>query len=566
MKQTLFETRERANELLREALEIWRQGDNSDQLDGIEKDPVFSLLMNALAYQENEIDNDISRLKQEIADDFARLMTPFEVGHAIPASAVVETMPDNSLAEVSVNKDSIFKLEGRYSFMPLFNSKVINASIGSVERLDGRRWKVEFNFSNPIKDLSGFCFATRDIDYKTLSVKIQGSKLRLIRPWNYTELPFTPYFSPDSLIYTHGEAYTGSMLPMDIFVRQNIRMFWIDEFKSSVESGEQTKLDMVFEFSGISENFIFDASKLVLNTILLVNAEEKEVSLSSQTPITRIAGYSEGNNDNISQQFLQLIRPSYNQLYSSTQLEVRRVSGDRFNQASLVKLLTSIVNKYHTDFYAFQNLDEMKSDKLLYNLQELIARMIRASKKEKLRNMGGVYLLLHNRSRMKDPSFSLNVKYLTTSGAGVNSSLKNDATFQSPANLNQTSTKQITRPVTGSDEVASETISKTLLRYYMITGDRIVTPADIKLFCMTELERIYGLSEDTIERVTVATRQSKEEYGSGYEICVDIHLNDSPIIKRSLAGRLPMIEIVLQKMLEVRSTGIYPFRVTISFT
>ena len=565
MKQTLFETRERANELLKEALQIWRQSDNADALEGIEKDPVFSLLMNALAYQENEIDNDISRLRQEVAEDFARLMTPFEVGHAIPASVVVEALPEHSLAEVTLNKDSVFKLDGKFSFMPLFKSKVINASIGNIDRLDGRRWKVELLISNPIKNLSGFCFATRDIDYKSLSVKIQGAKHRLIRPWNYTELPFTSYFAPESLIFNHGEYFTGSMLPMDIFVRQNIRMFWIEEYESSPLNEEISKVEMIFEFSGINENFIFDASKLVLNTVLLVNAEEKEASLTSQNPIARIAGFSEGNRDNFSQQFLQLIKPSENQLYSSTQLEVRRVSGDRFNQAALVKLLTSIVNKYHTDFYAFQNLEEMKSDRLIYNLQELLARLIKVTEKENLRNMAGVYLLLHDKSHMKDPSFSLTVKYLTTSGAGVNNYLKNDAVFQAPVNLKLNSVNPVAKPIPGFDEVSSESLSKTLLRYYMLTSDRIVTPADIKLFCRVELERIYGLGEETILSIMVATRLSKDQYGTGYEICVDIILTDTPILKRSLSGRLPLMEIVIQKMLEVRSTGIYPFRVTIGF-
>ena len=565
MKQRLFETKERASELLREALQIWRQGAYSDQLEGLEKDPVFSLLINALAYQENEIESDISSLRQEVAEDFARLMIPFEVGHPIPASTVIEVLPDNSFAEVFINHDSIFKLDGAYSFMPLFRSKIFNASINNVERLDGRRWKVELEFKHPVKNLSGFCFSTHDIDYKTLNIKIQGSKLRLIRPWNNSELPFTKYFSSDSLLYNHGDFYTGSMLPMDLFVRQNIRMFWIDDFESSKLKEDQNRIEMIFEFSGINENFIFDATKLILNTILLVNVDVKEVTLSSQSPIARIAGFSEGNKDNLSQQFLQLIRPSSNQLFSKTELEVRRVRGDRFNQAALVKLLTSIVNKYHTDFYAFQNLEEMKSDRLIYNLQELLARMIKISEKNYLRNMAGVYLLLHDKSKMKDPSFSMNVKYLTTSGASVNNFLNDNVVFQTPANINPNSVKQVTRPTPGLNEVASDSISKTLLRYYMLTGDRIMTPADVKLFCKTELERIYGLEKETISSIKVATRLTQDNYSCGYEICADIILKDSPIIKRSLSGKTGLMEIVLQKMLEVRSTGIYPFRVTISF-
>jgi hypothetical protein len=57
MKQTIFENKQRADELIQEAIRIWRESDHPDQLEGIEQDPVFSLLMTALAYQSNELEN-----------------------------------------------------------------------------------------------------------------------------------------------------------------------------------------------------------------------------------------------------------------------------------------------------------------------------------------------------------------------------------------------------------------------------------------------------------------------------------------------------------------------------
>lgn len=54
MRQSLFENRQKAEELIQEAIRIWRESDHPDQLEGIEHDPVFSLLMTALASQSNE--------------------------------------------------------------------------------------------------------------------------------------------------------------------------------------------------------------------------------------------------------------------------------------------------------------------------------------------------------------------------------------------------------------------------------------------------------------------------------------------------------------------------------
>ena len=50
MKQTIFENKQRAEELMQEAIRIWRSSDHPDQLEGIEQDPVFSLLLTALAF------------------------------------------------------------------------------------------------------------------------------------------------------------------------------------------------------------------------------------------------------------------------------------------------------------------------------------------------------------------------------------------------------------------------------------------------------------------------------------------------------------------------------------
>ena len=565
MKPTIFETRERANELLKESFEIWRNSDFADDLEGLEKDPVFSLLIGALAYQENEFENDIARLRQEITDDFARLMTPFEIGHAVPASAVISTQPSDTLAEALINGDSEFKLQGEYSFIPLFNSKVLNVSVEDIERLDGRRWKVKLNFKHPVTDLTGFCFGIRDADFRSLNLKIKGANCHLIRSWNYSELPYSRFFSPESMIYNHGEYYSGSMLPFDLFVRQNIRLFWIDKFELTTFNGEElTDIELTLEFTGIKKEFVFDADNIVLNSIVLVNASVKEAVLTSSTPIARVAGYVNSHNKESSQQFLQLIKPSETQIYANAEIEVRRVTGDRFNQASLVKLLNSIVNKYHTDFYAFRDLEEMKSDKLLYNLQELISRMVKISQKDYLRNIAGVYLLLHERNRRNTSAFSLTVKYLTTSGAAVNSNLDRNAIFQTPGNLNSSVTLQIANPCQGYDEVSSDTITKSLLRYYMVTNDRIVTPADIKLFCIKELNQKYSIGEEIIKDIKVAQRPTQDNYGAGYEICVDIRLIGSPMVKRSLGQKIPLLEIVLQKMMEVRSTGIYPIVVNIT--
>ena len=130
MKQTLFATRQRAEELLREVVSIWRQSNQREQLEGMENDPVFSLLINALAYKANEIENEIERLQEEVLESFTQMLVPYELCHAVPATTVVETFLQKDIPEVWVDSDSTFTLaNSSFHFMPMLRSKVVNLSV-----------------------------------------------------------------------------------------------------------------------------------------------------------------------------------------------------------------------------------------------------------------------------------------------------------------------------------------------------------------------------------------------------------------------------------------------------
>lgn len=562
MKQMLFETRNKADDLLKQSLEIWRQSDQADYLEGIEKDPVFSLLMMALAYQSNELDSEVERLKQEVLDDFARMLVPYEMGHAVPATAVVAASLDDKVPEMTLGEDTVFVLEGEFPFLPLLQTRVLNASVRSVVRLDGRRWKVSIGFGHPVTDLSLFSFVVKGLAFRDLSVSIKGKTLPLVKPWDYADLPFTPSFSTDSLTYNLGQQYNPSMLPLDLFARQNIRIYSFRKFSPQLKLPvEVENLDLVFEFSGISDNFVFDKNALVLNPVLLVNARMKEAVLSEKTPMVRLTGAAgdTGDKDITGRQFLQLVRPMDTQLFNHVELAVRGVSGDRFNQGSLVKLVNSIITKYRSDFYAFQQLKNDVTDSAILQMETALAKLQEVSVADISRNVSGVYLMPLSRSWNK--GFSLSVKYLTTAGAAVNERLS--GTFTAPSGF-RSETVSLGIPIPGTDEIKDTVALDQLLRYYMVTGDRIVTPVDIRLFCLKELLIRYGIGSNLVKDIRVNRRLQQETTGCGYEIVAEIVLVGTSFVKRSMQDKLSSAEILLQKMIEVRCTNIYPVSVSIT--
>ncbi len=566
MRQSLFENRQKAEELIQEAIRIWRGSDHPDQLEGIEKDPVFSLLMTAVAAQSNETEMAIEHMKSDVLEDFANMLVPYEVGHAIPATTVIETSLQPGLPYVDLTENHVFTLaDSDVSFIPLLSSRLVNASVDSVVRIDGRRWKVTLKMDTPVADFSGFTFAIKNQNFKDLKVSVKGQILPLVSPWDFSELPLSPCFALDSILYNRSQTYTAAVSCLDLFAKQNMRIYCVKKHQPNrFAFGDSETVQMVFEFTGIKDGFFIDKDTLVLNAVVLVNAYVRSVDLSSATPIVRVAGFQGKSSESGEggQQFMHMLRPSSDQLFGKFPIELRKLAADRFNQGALVNLLNTLINRYYSDFYAFQDLKQEANDKVMQELMTILSRMREAARSDREQRVPGVYIMLKP-SEDKQQQVSLSVRYLTTLGAGVNSILQADSVFTTPLGLNGSTTRQITVPSLGFDEIRDTMEEESLSRYYMITHDRLVTPSDLKLFCYNELQTRFGIARSMVESITVSHRLLQEPGNVGYEILVEIVLLDNSFIRRGLEEKIPQVEALLQAMMSVRNTNIYPITVII---
>ena len=563
MEQTAFDTRQRAAELLQEAAAIWRQSAHSDQLEGLERDPIFSLLITAVAYQANETDSDIERLKQDVLEEYTRLLTPYESGHPIPATAVVEAALQSDVAEMVLTEQSTFFLENtKYQFIPLLHQRIINATVSNMTRLDGRRWKVTLQFLYPVKDLTGMTFAILDTRFQDVKVTLNDNLMRMVKPWNYSDMPLQPSFATESLLYNKAQMYNAALAGLDLFARQNVALFSIKKFLSdSVIPVETSTIELVFDFKGVPDDFVFDKSHFVLNPVLLVNAKVSTATLSSATPIIRITGYTLGNPEE--SQLMHLVPPSKEQLFGKTPVEVRRISSDRFNQASLMKLMNSLTTKFHSDYYSFLDMRANGLSEVIRNMQDGLLKLSRAIRQEQLHSMPGVYLLINRDFLAETQNISLDISYVTTNGAAVNNSLSPDSRFIPPVGLNGSAMRLIADPTSGFDEVNDTEKLQNLARYQLVTNDRIVTPADMKILCYTELMNRYSIAPSMVSDMTVSHRQQIDKADCGYAFWVNIRLQDNPFVRRSFSDKIPQAEMFLQKRMEVRSSCIQPIYVNI---
>ena len=467
-----------------------------------------------------------------------------------------------------------FRLVGRnqksYSFIPLLATRLVNAEVRSVTRLDGRRWLVSLDcLQSPVKQLQGMTFAIDNVDFHSLRISVadSGQEVPLIAPWDFANLPVTEAFSLDTLLYNRA-CTSGSRVGlsaynhygvMDLFARQQMGIFVVDQME---EMDPHDRLDLLFEFDGIADDFQFSFNRLHLNAMVLVNAEEQEASLSTASPSVRLTGSVDGSRSDA--QFLHLIRPSADQLYGQTALQVRRVSADRFNRGRLVKLLQNLIARYHSDYYAFQTLNAPEVERVVARLRDGFEDLLQLSMSDRLMATEGVYLQLRANSgvprNQKEP-VSLTVHYLITQGATLNSVLNREAKFEVPAGLNAEQTIQIAAPQGGMNEVRNELAQRAMTRYYLTTEDRLVTETDLKLFCQMELIARFGMVEELIS--SIRTRRSPYTMGSyhTYQIVVQIQIKPTQFTRRAFEGKQAGVEHYLQRMMEVRTTGLYPIRV-----
>lgn len=563
MKHKIFATQQMAHDLLREAVAIWRQGNKSDALEGIEKDPIVSLLITALAYQECESSNEIEQLKNDIYQDVAQLLVPHHANRPVPACVLLQTSTESNVDKVQLNTQAFPLAHTDYNFLPLLHTTVYNANLQSVVRMDGRRWKVTLQFNQPVTELNGLTFLVDNNQFKDLTVTYNDKELSLIKPWEYAELPLSDYFSLETMLYNQTNVYDASATWLDLFAQHNKRLFVVQQGQLSSDALiENNTIDLVFEFFWVNEQFAFNKQQLKLNVVPLVNATKHSVTLTPQAPIARIAGSPITDTDiTATQQFLHIMPPAANQaIYERDNIVLRRAAVERFNVHNLFKLTRTLLDKYTTDFYGFLQAEQLNMRMDVDQIRATLGSMLEKMGNNPMVTTSGLYVMLQDTENQPIAGSGILVDYITSNGSSVNKYLNKQSCFITPVGITMKHNAVIGDPIPGYDEVNGEDALTMLSKYYMITHDRIVTPADVKILCYKELDRRYQIASTMIESISV---KRVVQPGQGRVLNVNIQLINDIFVKRAMAGKCKAVELLLEKMIEVRSTDVLPVHVKI---
>ena len=244
-----------------------------------------------------------------------------------------------------------------------------------------------------------------------------------------------------------------------------LRLFAIDTYKTpSATSLSNERLELIFEFFGIDDQFLFDKELLSLNCTILANASIASANLSSSSPITRLNGASDFSTY---WQFLHLLRPADTQMFKEEPIEIRKMTASRFNPEHLVKLATTLINRFSSDYYAFQGIDSLREGNFMDSFYSLLKKMSEGLAKTPNIYTPTLYLMLKNDNGFRPKDKSLHIDYLVTNGSAVNSLLNNRSRFNILANGYFTDVKLVAEPMPGFDEVQNTDAENLLTRYYL---------------------------------------------------------------------------------------------------
>jgi len=511
---------------------------------GLENDPVINLLLSALSYQAYQIYRNINQSEEKLFRNFRDRTLPFHLTKPAPAFSILETSLKAGCAEKTLDENCSFEFvnskKQRIMLAPLCTTKVISATVNMKEQVEPHVCKIALELLEPLESLTGLSFYVNSSEPVEInSIKIRNKELPLIKPSQFSELPFTEWFNNAHLFVNQNYYLFGTYdFWKEIFLTHTTQLYYIGKYGKEISTKGETSIELEVTFNtAVSNNDI-----LKINCVPVVNVEKKEVTLDERNPVKDLSSETE--------EFLNFLYEK-NTANDFENIILRQHSVERYNSEHLFEQIQEMLYRFNTDYYAFQSIKELSATDKLDTFKELMDdfKSIVNKAEEKMIDAHYYAVLKKNSNESK----RLDLKYLATSGAAANGIKEYSKPLKSPVVIDNAKTSLIMDTKGGRNSIKDESQKEVIAKYYFQTKDRLVTPADISLFIKSFYfnEELLG---NEIENITM--NREKEEIRISVVLKSDSYLHESENIA-SLAT-------LLQNKISLRSSGILPVRVNIS--
>ena len=572
---------------------MWRK--EGHVAKNVENDPVINLLLSALSYQAFHIHKNIEQSEEKILREFRDRIIPFHLIKPVPAFSIIETKMLKSAVENMVDASSLFEFK-RSKFLPLLETKVINAEVINVNQYD-KNINLKLKSESPLESLSGVSFYIDTTEpVNIMAIKYGDYELPLIKPASYNELPFVKYFNNAHLFLNQNYYLFGTYdYWQEIYLTNTTQLYHIGQYdtkKISFNGQSMIELEIVLS------SFYDISDKIKINCIPIVNVEKKEITLNNRNPVQEL--YSTTG------EFLNLLFDKDNEKYLDEYMDsflIRQHGVERYNSKQLLEQMNELLYRYDYDYYAIHSIGELKNSSKLKELQEIVAGIFSIVNKFEEQRFNARTIYEHTMKIMDEVSGNVNkseehynllinqieailedisgivdkfenesvkerfyailkkndaenknvhIEYLTTSGAAANGLKKGEKATRAPNFLERGKTALLIETKGGRNSIKNEMQKENIAKYYFQTKDRLITVNDIRAFIRTYYYNEKSKLDIEIDNITI-----KRE--SNY-ISISITLKEDSLLKN--ADTLESLATTLQNKITYRSTGILPFKVS----
>ena len=531
--------------LLHEALEMWEE---KGELREIEKDPVVRLLFSALAYQSHTVSQEISSFRELTINEFRNKMIPYHLIKPFPAYGVMQTkMQDNAntkaepLMTFRMDENSIFEFgKTKTPFVPLFNTKIINATI-TDKRINQKDNSIELTLSSKgiIENFAGTAFYIEGIDtVQDIEIEMDNQPLPLIKPDDYDNLPFTDWFQNHFITAEENQLQLGCFdYWQELYLKQHVQLYMIGDYHTGKIANRSLSPVFTIRFKNLLHTDTLRYFSVNINCFPVVNVMKHTTYLTDDEPLRKLS------TDNSA--FLNLLVDK-NSDNNAHDYFIRHFGVERYSPKELIYQLNDLFNRFISDYYAFKDVEELKKGDKMENLYKMFKDLLPVIKKDHDDVHPSVYAILKLGDKLTRTGANIKVNYLTTSGEAANGFKKGEKPVSADPFLNKEHTMLLTDTAGGRNEERNEENLNHLVRYNLLTKDRLVTSSDLKAFCYRELQnKIRNVSVKKVSEQINITIQLKE----------DIRLEPEEIT---------FYETLMQQKITVRSLHCIPVHVKIT--
>lgn len=528
--------------------------------NGMEKDPIVNLLLTAVIYQSNLIKDEINSFNDNLVNDYLDILLPYNLVKPVPAMAMLETQLSKGKKSIVLDDTSRFvikkknsKSKATLSFYPVIKTKILNAKIVGINKASDNKWNVDINFNDANDSLAGMTLYFDNRNFSDLKVWWNDSEIPIVKPWEADNFPLNSMFSTNNYLYNSSMVYGIDNQWFDMLAENNLNLFMVPlSFDKPVGDNN---VHLTFEFAGSNPGMELDTADLhincfpIVNVILNNNNNCKPFVLSESKPIVCIsndvwsteynsADFEDKNPNEIPDFFMNLVMLDDNDFNDKDKFMLRRFGAERFNINELLILAKKLANRYQSDFFAFQNIDQLQNSSIMQKLDDILKEILEILNKQNAIGTGVYAILKHTKTNSVSGN-AIKINALFTNGNFANTTDK-DVTITPPSQLSMIldgkSTKLLTKISGGKDPITDIDIKQQITKYYVLTNDKIVTRSDIKAFVIKQLA-IYGIKSNAVLDIKISNDVSDNSLIQNVEIVFDksVKNHNIPMIVEAIA-------------------------------